>query len=166
MCFRQNMGEWQPGETQSKISTKRLSVSVWIHKRHRNMWWAFSCWATGTPQQSYLSKHCKLINHWRTQRDCICWEMLSRLRGDQSVSIAIFSRGTCATSARQINKSRRMRLYTNEWACKGGTESVAKSPDGKGERGIEGDVRENPTPSPPALGQRWWDLGRVNGTYQ
>ncbi len=59
----------------------------------RNMWCAFSCWATGTPQQSYLNKHCKLINHWKTQRDCICWEMLSRLRGDQSVSIAIFSRG-------------------------------------------------------------------------
>lgn len=34
------------------------------------------------------------------------------------------------------------------------TESEAGSPDGKGERGIDGDVRENPTPSPPALGRR------------
>lgn len=41
--------------------------------------------------------------------------MLSRLREDQRVSIAIFSRG-CPPHPpdRWINKSRRMRLYTNE----------------------------------------------------
>lgn len=34
------------------------------------------------------------------------------------------------------------------------TDRVAGSMDVQGERGIEGDVRENPTPSPPALGRR------------
>lgn len=92
MCLRQNMDEWQDRWDRERKAVLQ-GYQCLNPKLLRNMWSAFSCWATGTPQQSYLSKHCKLINHWKTQRDCICREMLSRLRGDQSVSIAIFSRG-------------------------------------------------------------------------
>lgn len=79
----------------------KLLSAAW--KRFEDVWLIVACWATGTQRQSYLNKYCKLINHWKKQRDCIWREMLSRLRGGISLWVLPSSAGTSATSARQIN---------------------------------------------------------------